>query len=69
MFWNWRKQFISTGKLERCESGLTQFDWLLVNNEKMELTHWIKAQKQVSVDDMRDWINDTLVTDFPVKRK
>ena len=30
MFRKWRKQFIFTGKFERCESGLTQFDWLLV---------------------------------------
>ena len=68
-FRKWRKQFVSTGKFKRCERGLAQFGWLLVNNDKtMELTHWRKAQKQMSVAETRDWINDTLLADFPVGR-
>ena len=33
-FRKWRKQFVLNGKFKRCDSGLAQFGWLLVNNDK-----------------------------------
>ena len=69
-FRKWRKQFVLNGKFKRCDSGLAQFGWLLVNNDKkMELTHWLKSQKELSVVAAREWINDCLLSDLPVGRR
>ena len=66
-FYKWRKQYLATGKFDRCETGLAQFGWLLSNNDKkMELTFWLKSQKHVSCGDTLDWINNTLLADQPV---
>ena len=66
-FYKWRREFImNNGKFERSQRGLAQFGWLLVNNDKkMELTHWIKCQKNVSVRSARDFINNELLKEFP----
>ena len=68
-FRKWRKEFILTGGFARSERGRSQGGWLLVNNDKKtELTHWLKSQKELSVRQTRDWINDCLLTEFPVGR-
>ena len=67
-FYKWRQEFIKNGgKFERSQRGLAQFGWLLVNEDKkIELTHWIKSQKEISVRLAQDFINNTLLSEFPV---
>ena len=68
-FRKWRKQFILLGGFDRDERGLSQFGWLLVNDDKkVELTYWLKSQKQLSCGDTRDWINNVLLKEFPIGR-
>ena len=68
-FYKWRKQFVLHGKFDRDERGLSQFGWILVNEDKKaELTFWLQSQKEISVRDSRDWINNHLLADIPVGR-
>ena len=66
-FRKWRKQYILTGKFKRLGTGTDSFSWLLLNNDKkIELTHWMKCQKELSVHEVRDFINNVLLSDIPV---
>ena len=69
-FYTWRKEFIKNdGKFARSTRGLAQFGWLLVNEDKkVELTRWIKSQKEIDVGSSLEFINDKLLSEFPVGR-
>ena len=68
-FQKWRKQYILHGAFERSQRGLQKFGWLLVNEDKkLQLTNWLKEQNEISVQSVRDYINGTLLADFPVGR-
>lgn len=66
----WKKQFLSNGgKFDRDERGLTQFGWLLVNEDKkLELSNWLKCQKEIDIQSVADFINTTLLSEFPIGR-
>ena len=66
----WCKEyFTNNGKFNRDSRGLAQFGWLLVNEDKkLELLNWLKNQKEVSVQATLDFVNKTLLQEFPLGR-
>lgn len=68
-FYQWRNEYILAGSFQRSQTGLDQFGWLLVNEDKkMMLTNWCKERKEISVGQTFDYINKELLADFPVGR-
>lgn len=66
----WLKEYLTNnGKFNRDTRGLAQFGWLLVNEDKkLEFSNWLKNQKEVSVQMALDFVNKTLLKEFPFGR-
>lgn len=66
----WHNQFIiNGGKFNHDERGLSQFGWLLVNEDKkQEFKNWLKCQKELDLQTVTDFVNETLLKEFPIGR-
>ena len=69
-FRKWRNEyFINGGKFDPDNRGLEQFGWILVNEDKkLEFTNWLKCQKELSILVALDFVNVTLLAEFPIGR-
>ena len=68
-FYVWLKEYITTGQFKTDKRGLWAERFLEHNEDlKTQMQDWIMQQKEIDVDLTWDYINDTLLKDFPVGR-
>jgi transposase-like protein len=68
-FYKWLLQYSTNGQFKRDARGLWADNFLDHNEDvKAKLTDWLRCLKDIDVDSTWDYINDTLLSDWPVGR-